>query len=154
MTSCRPDFRPTFEGVTAPGVALKVTLGTSRLSETDTGIKVWIAQTGNLQGVAYHSQDTLEEGGFRDYAWGANDVCPISSAAEAAEAKDLWRSWETWHRSQRRDDHFTVTAEHPDARAQELMRRSVVNVYAETAQNEPLAWYYDGQLGVTRVFAD
>ncbi|MEX0171403.1 hypothetical protein [Streptomyces sp. LMG1-1-1.1] len=154
VTSCRPDFRPTFERVTAPGTTLKVTLGASRLSDADTGIKVWITRAGKLQGVAYQSQDTLEEGGFREYAWGANDVCPISSPAEAAETKGLWQSWESWHQSQRRDEWFVVTAEHPDARARELMGRSAVNVYVETAQNEPLAWYYKGQLGVTRVFAD
>ncbi|MGW4759700.1 hypothetical protein [Streptomyces chartreusis] len=157
VTSCHPDFRPWFEVDRNRRNGFRVTLGTSlaEVRPSNPSLYLWMTATGALQSTVSQREETGDEDGWREYAWGSNDACPLTSE-EKRERTDRFQSrWEAWRARHRPDDTGQYTGDTSDPKTRSLMKRSVVNVYAETAPQHPtMGSFYPALLGVDRHHAD
>lgn len=157
VTSCHPDFRPWFEVNRNSKRGFRVTLG-ERLADvrpSNPNLYLWMTRTGALQSAVSQREATGDEDGWREYAWGSNDACPLTSG-EKRERTDRFQSWwEAWRQRHWPDDTGQYTGDPKDPQTRSLMKRSIVNVYAETAPHHPyMGSFYPALLGVDRHHAD
>jgi len=157
VTSCDPDFRPSFEvnRLSEKG-RFTVRLGT-RLADVRPGISgfnQWMTQTGPRSAAVYQSEISDYSDGRRGYAWGSNDVCPLTTEIKRRHSDAFWSMWEKWQLGRDRDEVGVVSGDRSDPQARTLMERSRVNVYAETTPYGQVDWYYPALIGVDRHFAD
>ncbi|MEU6314330.1 hypothetical protein [Streptomyces sp. NPDC047014] len=157
VTSCSSSFTPTFEvNRNSPKHRFTVKLGT-RLTDvrpSATTVHQWMTATGARQSAVSQRESTGDEDGKREYAWGSNDVCPLTSERSRRDADRLWSAWETWQSTRTPDENAVYTAERTDPRTRALMDRSKVNVYVETEPQGSIHRYYPALLGVNRSNAD
>ncbi|MEV6758456.1 hypothetical protein [Streptomyces sp. NPDC051214] len=160
VTSCRPDFRPSFEvdrnNRRSAEYRFTITLGTplADVRPEISTVRQWMTATGARQAAVSQQVGTGEEDGRREYAWGANDVCPLTSAEERARSVTFWSAWEAWQRGRTPDEHGVYEGRRSDPQTRSLMKRSTVNVYAETMPYGQISAYYPALLGVDRHHAD
>ncbi|MGW4056308.1 hypothetical protein ACWENA_36355 [Streptomyces sp. NPDC004779] len=157
VTSCSPDFDPPFvvDRFDAKH-RFTVTLG-SRLSEVHpetATVYRWITATGARESAVSQRVTTGDDDGKREYAWGSNDVCPLTSQADRQGSDSLWDDWEKWQAGRTPDDVGVYSAERTDRETLSLMEQSVVNVYAESHPGGSISLYYPALLGVNRFTAD
>jgi hypothetical protein len=82
---------------------------------------------------------------YKSYAWGLNDSCPWSFE----RSKNLYEAWFDWSfQNPRRRDYDIKDL---DSAARELLSKSVVNTYAETAPGIDFEKTYSEQIGVDRI---
>jgi hypothetical protein len=150
VTSCKLDFQPTFlfgEGGSAEG---RVTLNRSLFPEVmQHGLR---GQARITMGVTSNSYvfEFLYGGNpsdYKTYAWGMNDACPVSSGQLA----DPWSAWRKWAFSRPPEKGHDQAVNDLDEEAQDLLSKSTVNTYAETAPFIALPEVYSAEIGVDRI---
>ncbi|MFJ9344753.1 hypothetical protein ACIRP0_36565 [Streptomyces sp. NPDC101733] len=157
VTACSRDFKPPFEvNRNSAKDRFTITLGT-RLADvrpSETTVYQWMTRTNARQSAVSQRVTTGDEDGKREYAWGSNDVCPLTSDDARQESDSLWSKWETWQQRRTPDDDGVYSAESSDPETQALMKRSLVNVYVETQPGGSIHRIYPALLGVNRSNAD
>ncbi|MFI1726451.1 hypothetical protein [Streptomyces sp. NPDC020489] len=157
VTSCDPDFKPSFEvNRLSEKRRFTVTLG-MRLADvrpSDSTFRQFMTQTGERYTAVYQSEISDGSDGRRGYAWGSNDVCPLTTEDERRRSDAIWSRWEKWQLGRDRDDVGVVSGDRSDPSTRNLMERSSVNVYAETTPDSQIDWYYPALIGVDRRYAD
>lgn len=156
VTSCHPAFRPSFEVDRNSKDAFAVTLGTSlaAVRPQNQEVYLWMTKTGARETALSQRASTGDQDGDRTYAWGSNDVCPLTSDKERMASESFGRSWEAWQRGRTPDDHDVHTGNRGDPNTRTLMEQATVNVYAETQPGGTIWEYYPALLGVNRRNAD
>ncbi|MFE5940488.1 hypothetical protein ACFQ69_34610 [Streptomyces sp. NPDC056470] len=157
VTSCSRDFEPPFvvnrnSAKNRFTITLGEPLAEARPSEAT--VYQWMTATGARQSAVSQRVTTGDEDGMREYAWGSNDVCPLTSDDARQESDALWSEWEEWQRGRTPDDEGVYSAERSDPATLSLIERSVVNVYVETQSHGSIHTLYPALLGVNRSNAD
>ncbi|MFF9914825.1 hypothetical protein [Streptomyces sp. NPDC013457] len=157
VTSCSRDFKPPFEvNRNSAKDRFTINLGSplAEVRPSETTVYQWMTATGARQSAVSQRVTTGDEDGMREYAWGSNDVCPLTSDAARQESDSLWSQWEAWQQRRTPDNDGVYSAERSDRETQDLLRRSLVNVYVETQPGGSIYQVYPALLGVTRSNAD
>lgn len=157
VTSCDPDFRPSFEvnRLSEKG-RFTVVLGT-RLADVRPSVdyfRQFMSRTGARYSAVYQSVTSDDADGRRGYAWGSNDVCPLTTEQERRRSDAFWRMWEKWQQGRESDAVGVIWGDPSDPQTQAVMKRSPVNVYAETTPGSQIEYYYPALIGVDRYYAD
>ncbi|MFD6554157.1 hypothetical protein [Streptomyces sp. NPDC058398] len=162
VTSCRADFQPTFSfrgGKETVGEFKEFRLALNKTSMSEalpakrglpSSIQAWFAGAGGRAAFVGRVFDVAEDSDYRQFAWGLNDVCrPWLSTDSKADSFSVWESWYVKNRA-------PLEAKSPlPATAQretdELMARSLINTYTESAVYATLTRFYPSFIGVYRL---
>src|SRR5512133_2252415 len=84
---------------------------------------------------------------YKTYPWGINDACPVSPGP----LSDPWSVWHQWDISRPPEKVHDPPLNDLDEEAQDLLSKSIVNTYAETAPFIALPEVNSAQIGVDRI---
>ncbi|MFD8690439.1 hypothetical protein [Streptomyces sp. NPDC059651] len=150
VTSCRPNFRPTFRIPQGKSENLTVTLNSTPLAHVNPDVyDLRFDMPTTASGEAFVLQYLPTVGDATDdrgYVWGLNDTCAWNATGGAP---DVWTGWDAWYSKNRQAD-GAIEYLDVDRAGRTLMAQSLVNTYAESAPFQSLLGLYPRTVGVLR----
>ncbi|MFF8381495.1 ETEC_3214 domain-containing protein [Streptomyces sp. NPDC015661] len=157
VTTCDADFRPAF--LFGSDAKHRVVLNVNTLSdvvpeteERDLSLRLHIGSTRGSPDLAFHEYGGGGPTGYREFAWGFNDVCAWRPKTPGYALRANWEKWFSAHPERYGEPLKTqYLPEQLNQAARAIMAESVINTYAEAAPFEDMIRYYPDQIGVSRL---